>query len=84
MFIQTGRLSDCLQESDLEIDRLERFVNTAIDSITLLIDQRTDVIFASIYKQCIELIKSEKLEHPSLPMQARVHSSYKDSYPERV
>ena len=60
---------------------MKRLVNTAIDSITLL---RTDFKFASIYKQCIERNKSEKLELPSLPRQARIPSSYKDSYPERV
>ena len=59
----------------------ERLVNTAIDSKTFL---RTDAKFVSLYKQCIALIESEKLELPSLPRRARIVSSYKDRYLDRV
>jgi hypothetical protein len=64
VFERTGKLSETLQSSDLEMDRCEREVQSALDR---LMELRTDEEFQNLYQRTIDFASEEELDMPEKP-----------------
>jgi hypothetical protein len=67
VFDRTGKLSDVLQSSELEMDQCEREIESALDRLGEI---RTTDAFDQLYKTAVEFSEEHELDLPELPRQS--------------